>query len=247
VYTLYNGNEPDGAEGELIEVPSELSVVIVRVEVKDKDDGADTSAAQEVFNGITIDGPQSADFPKLEAMSFSAEVVEEGNRRLDEAFANTAFRLTVVGPDQVLGTDVPYLNHSAGTKGGWGGPGTVHSSYETLFFAGTGDTFDGSKGDYTVTTEPPPVDAFWSLTVYDTTRGGFFHPNKDNRYHINNTTAVSNDDDTVTFNFKTSCAAADLNCLEVPAGEFDVVARYYLPSEAIQSGEWELPKIGLAQ
>jgi hypothetical protein len=247
VYTLYSGNAPEAAEGALIEVPSALSVVIVRVEVKNKDDETDTSAAKEVFKGITISGPQSADFPGVEALSYTQEVVDEGNKRLDEAFANTPFRLTVVGPDQELGTEVPYLNHSAGTKGGWGGPGTSHSSYETLFFDGNGEAFDGSKGNYTVITEPPQVDAFWSLTVYDTERGGFLHPNKDDRYHINNTTAVSNDDDTVTFNFKTSCADADLNCLEVPAGEFDVVARYYLPGKKIQSGEWELPKIGLVQ
>ncbi len=36
-------------------------------------------------------------------------------------------------------------------------------------------------------------------------------------------------------------AKEDLNCLEVPAGRFDVTARYYLPEEPIISGEWKMP------
>ena len=55
--------------------------------------------------------------------------------------------------------------------------------------------------------------------------------------------AVKNDDETVTVLFKQSCGAQDRNCLEVPTGRFDVAARYYLPSEAIQTGAWTLPKI----
>ena len=247
-YTLYFGAPPEKVVGKAIEVPSLLSVVIVRVEVKNKDDADDTAAAQSVFNGITISGEQPAEFPKVDVLGvYSGSVQADAEQKLDETFANVAFRLTAVGPDQELGKDVSYLNHSAGTKGGWGAPGTAHSSYETLFFDGNGDTLDGGKGDYSVTTEPPPVDAFWSLTVYDTARGGFLHPNKDDRYHINNTTAVANDDGTVTFNFKSSCAGADINCLEVPVGEFDIVARYYLPHESIRSGEWTLPAINLPE
>ncbi|MFB3124998.1 MAG: DUF1214 domain-containing protein [Woeseiaceae bacterium] len=79
--------------------------------------------------------------------------------------------------------------------------------------------------------------------MYDTDRGGFLHPNDDDRYHINNTAAVKNDDSTVTFLFKQSCEPSDLNCLEVPAGRFDLTARFYLPDEAIQTGDWTLPKI----
>jgi hypothetical protein len=58
---------------------------------------------------------------------------------------------------------------------------------------------------------------------------------------------VKDDDGKVTFLFKQSCDAADRNCLEVPAGHFDLVARYYLPREEIRSGAWELPKIGLLE
>jgi len=244
-YTLYQGKKPTSIRGEGIEVPSEISVVIVRVEVMNKDDATDVAAAKEIFSGIGMEGPAIAEFPRLDLLSnFEDRVVQEANRRMDDTFQKTPFRELVAGPDDVPGK-VSYLRFAAGTKGGWGGPVTSHSSYETLFFGVDGKKLDGGRGTYTVTTEEPPVDAFWSLTVYDTERGGFLHPNKDDRYHINGTTAVENDEGNVTFLFKQSCAPEDQNCLEVPAGEFDIAARYYLPGEAIQTGSWTLPKIQL--
>jgi len=244
-FTLYRGEKPEKIEGEAIEVPSEISVVIVRVEVKDKNDAKDLAAAERIFGGITIRGPKLDAFPALDLLSaFDERVGKEALGRMDELFKRTPFRELVAGPGDVPGR-VSYLRLAAGTKGGWGGPVTSHSSYETLFFGADGKKFEGRRGTYSVTTEEPPVDAFWSITVYDTERGGFLHPNPENRYHINNTTAVKNDDGSVTFLFKQSCGSKDRNCLEVPPGEFDLVARYYLPRKAIQDGSWTLPKIGL--
>ena len=246
-YTLYQGEKPEKIRGEAIEVPSRLSVVIVRVEVKSKDDAKDVGAAKEIFEGIGIEGPKIAEFPALDLLSgFDEEVQQEANRRLDETFQQTPFRQTVAGPGDVP-DKVSYLRFAAGTRGGWGGPVTSHSSYETIFFGADGEKLDGSRGTYTVTTQEPPVDAFWSLTVYDTERGGYLHPNKDDRYHINNTSAVKNEDGTVTFLFKQSCGADDRNCLEVPPREFDIVARCYLPHAEIRSGEWTLPRIELLE
>jgi len=245
-YTLYHGDLPTNIQGEAVEVPSNLSVIIVRVEVEDKNNSEDVAAAEKVFNGITINGPGIEKIDEVNLLSeYDENIKGEANKRLDETFSNVPFRKTVVGPGQEPGKDVPFLYHSAGTKGGWGGPDTSHSSYETIFFDKNGNEMIGSKGTYTVTTEEPPVDAFWSLTVYDTGRGGFLHPNNHDQYHINNTTAVMNEDGTVTFLFKQSCLETDNNCLEVPAGRFDITARYYLPHKEIRSGEWTLPKIEL--
>ncbi len=68
------------------------------------------------------------------------------------------------------------------------------------------------------------------------------HPNEHDRYHINNTSAAKNSDGTVTFTFKTKCNKNDINCLEIPENEFDLTARYYLPSEKIINGEWKIPR-----
>jgi len=246
-YTLYNGERPQRVDGEAIEVPSEWSVVLVRVEVKDKNDPVDVEAAQEVFNGIRIEGAGPEAIRGLDLLSgFSESVAAEANRLMDSTATNMEIRLLVASPDQVPG-EVSYLRLAAGTKCCWGGPLPSHSSYETIFFDAAGEEMAGSKGAYTLTTEEPPVDAFWSLTVYDTERGGYLHPNEDDRYHISGNTGVPNEDGTFTFTFRESCGDRDLNCLEVPAGRFDLAARYYLPSAEIISGEWTIPRPTLEQ
>ena len=160
---------------------------------------------------------------------------------MQETKKTVPYRDMIVALCQKPGKDVPYLYHATGTKEGWGGPATSHSSYESMYADDTGATLDGSKGEYILVTEAPPVNAFWSVTVYDTVSGRL-HPNKDDRYHINNTTAVKDENGTFTFRFKVSCEDGDQNCLEVPAGPFDVAARYYLPEPEIMSGEWTMPR-----
>jgi hypothetical protein len=243
-YTLYFGKTPEHVEGELIEVPSAFSVVIARVEVRDEGDPRDVAAARSLYAGLTMSGTPLPELRRLDLLSrFTTDVVREANRRLEATFAAVPFRETVAGPGKEPGRDVSFLFHSAGTKAGWGGPDPAHSSYDAILFDRDGREMRGVDGPYQVTTEAPPVDAFWSVTVYDTERGGHLHPNTHDRYHINATTAVRNADGTVTFLFKQQCGATDSNCLDVPASRFDVTARYYLPREPIIAGTWRFPAI----
>ena len=244
-YTLYYGDKPGSIVGEAIESPSALALVIVRVEVKDKNDAQDVEDAQQQFTGITLNGPAITTVPKLDLLSgYDEAVATEALKRMDQVSESTPFSQLVPGPGDVPGK-VSYLQLAAGTKVGWGGPAISHSAYEFFYVDDQGNDLKGSTGSYILTTDEPPVDAFWSITVYDTDRGGFFHPNKADRYHINNSGATKNADGTITFTFKQQCQASDLNCLEVPAGRFDYVARYYLPAESIQSGDWVMPKATL--
>lgn len=244
-YTLFHGNQPANIEGEAIEAPSKLVALIVRVEVKDRSNADDMRNAEAVFNGITISGPKITAITKLDLLGgFDEKVIKEANRQMEETSKSTPVSDLVAGPDDVP-DKVSHLKLATGTKYGWGGPVTSHSAYEMIFADKDGKPMIGENGTYTITTEDPPVDAFWSVTVYDTDRGGFLHPNKDDRYHINNTAAVKNKDGTVTFLFKTSCEEDDQNCLEVPNGKFDLATRYYLPKEAIRSGEWTMPRAEL--
>ncbi len=241
-YTLYHGEKPANITGEAVEVPSLLSAVITRIEVKDKNDPADLADALSVYDGLTIEGPAISQLPVVDVLSgFDERVVQEAEKRMQEAKKAVPYSKMIAGPDQEPGKDVSYLNFATGTKEGWGGPATSHSAYESWYNDESGETLDGSKGEYVLVTETPPVKAFWSVTVYDSTTGRF-HPNDDDRYHINNTTAVKNEDGSYTFRFKVKCEDGDVNCLEVPAGPFDVAARYYLPEPEIMSGEWTMPK-----
>jgi hypothetical protein len=241
-YTLYHGEKPANITGEAVEVPSLLSAVITRIEVKDKNDPADLADALSVYDGLTIEGPAISQLPAVDVLSgFDERVVQEAEKRMQEAKQTVPYSKMIAGPGQEPGKDVSYLNFATGTKEGWGGPATSHSAYESWYNDESGATLDGSKGEYLMTTAPPPVNAFWSVTVYDSATGRL-HPNDDDRYHINNTTAVKNEDGSYSFRFKVRCEDGDENCLEVPAGPFDVAARYYLPQPEIMSGEWTMAK-----
>ena len=77
-----------------------------------------------------------------------------------------------------------------------------------MFTDQSGEALQGSKGEYVLVTGAPQVDATWSITVYDSTTGRL-HPNDDDRYHIDNTTAVKNEAGTFTFRFKVKCEDGD--------------------------------------
>ncbi|MDH5295353.1 MAG: DUF1254 domain-containing protein, partial [Acidimicrobiia bacterium] len=84
-YTLYHGEKPDTIMGEAVEVPSLLSAVVTRIEVKDKHDPADLAGAQAVFDGITIEGPTLSEMPSVDLLSgFDEQVAQEAHRRMDE-------------------------------------------------------------------------------------------------------------------------------------------------------------------
>jgi len=240
-YVLYHGEAPADVDGELIEAPSKLVFVLVRVEIRNPGDADEVAKAEAVYRGIEISGPEIAAIEPLDLLSeFDAETAKAAEAQMEEAMKTVPVRDMVAGPGDVP-DKVSYLQLAAGAKHGWGGPVTSHSAYELIFTDANGEPLTGAAGPYKLTTEEPSVDAFWSVTVYESATGRFFD-NPDDRYHINNTMAEKNDDGTVTFLFKTKCTETDVNCLHVPEGAFDLTARYYLPDEAIQTGEWSMPK-----
>lgn len=89
----------------------------------------------------------------------------------------------------------------------------------------------------------PPVDAFWSLTLYD--ERGFLIDNPIKRYAIG-------DRDPLEFNADGSLdiliqqdkpVANTSNWLPAPAGNFAVTLRLYLPKAEFLDGTWNLPPI----
>jgi len=89
----------------------------------------------------------------------------------------------------------------------------------------------------------PPVDAFWSLTMYD--EKGFLIKSEINRYAIG-------DRDNLIFN---ADGSLDIliqyekpeklisNWLPTPKGEFAITLRMYLAKENFLSGQWKLPPV----
>jgi hypothetical protein len=115
---------------------------------------------------------------------------------------------------------------------GWGG----NPQRGAMYFNVVPEKNDG-KTSYTLTMpKDVPVQAFWSVTVYN--KDGFFTPNKLNAYSFNSKTAKRNVDGTVTIHFGGDAKAS--NYLPITDG-WNYVIRCYLPGWQIIEGNWTPP------
>ena len=124
------------------------------------------------------------------------------------------------------------LNHFLGTAFGWGG----NPERGAMYFNVTPDQNDGNVA-YTLTMPADvPVEAFWSVTVYN--KDGFFEPNDANAYSFNSITAEKNEDGTVTIHFGGDTTQP--NHLPITEG-WNYIVRCYLPRTEILEGDWSPP------
>jgi hypothetical protein len=97
----------------------------------------------------------------------------------------------------------------------------------------------------------PPVNGFWSLTMYDGDR--FFVPNALNRYTLSQRdNLVANADGSVDIYLQADSPGKDkeANWLPAPKAPFSVMLRLYWPKDgpvSILDGTWKPPAIGAAQ
>ena len=130
---------------------------------------------------------------KLETSSSEAFIAPDYDRAsldktrealLSLASGLTAFDRTFGRPDEV-----EPVHHLIGTAAGWGGLPTSEASY-----VGVDPALP--PGEYELTFKDVPVEAFWSVSVYNA--AGFFEPNPRNLYSVNSITGVPNEDGSIT-------------------------------------------------
>jgi hypothetical protein len=133
------------------------------------------------------------------------------------------------------------------------GPGWNHAEdavYPLALKDTEGDDYDGSKYNYVMHFEKgglPPVDGFWSLTMYD--KDLFFVPNAIDRYNVSqNDTFVTNADGSVDLYIQADSPGMDkeANWLPAPKGVFKLILRVYGPTKkapTILDGSWEPPVV----
>jgi hypothetical protein len=94
--------------------------------------------------------------------------------------------------------------------------------------------------------ELPPVEAFWSLTMYDAVNY-YLVANPINRYSIGDRTPglQYNDDGSLDLYLQPDSPGPDKesNWLPAPAGDFRPTLRMYQPGEAVFDGLWLPPSI----
>jgi hypothetical protein len=97
--------------------------------------------------------------------------------------------------------------------------------------------------------QTPPVNGFWSITMYEVDKGWWFVPNSLNKFTVSPRNNLKyNDDGSVTLYFQNEAPGADKesNWLPAPKGEFIPMLRLYWPKEgnpSILNGSWRPPAV----
>lgn len=136
--------------------------------------------------------------------------------------------------DRAFGSekDVDPVRHLIACAAGWGGLPSSEAAY-------IGVDPKVPPGDYELVFSDVPVDAFWSVSVYDAK--GFFVPNEKNLYTVNSVTGRKSDDGSVTIRFISSAeGSVPPNAIVTPDG-WNYLIRLYRPRPEILAGEWTPP------
>ena len=114
----------------------------------------------------------------------------------------------------------------------------------------TGQPLDGAS-NYTIHFDKdalPPVDAFWSITLYD--RDGFQVANSLNRFAVSSWMPFKyNADGSLDLYFQNESPGADkeANWLPAPKGPFNLTMRLYAPKSDALTGKWNPPPVTKVQ
>ncbi|MFZ3183676.1 MAG: DUF1254 domain-containing protein [Pseudomonas sp.] len=149
-----------------------------------------------------------------------------------------------------------WLQRAAAAKGGIYGNDAAEATYPMARTDTAGQPLDGSKHQYSLTFAPgqlPPVNAFWSVTMYDG-KSQLLIENPINRYLINSPMLADmqkNADGSLTLYIQKDSPGADkqANWLPAPDGPIYLVMRLYWPKTEAPSilpagaGSWSPPGI----
>jgi hypothetical protein len=132
-----------------------------------------------------------------------------------------------------------YLSRATINFVGLGANVDVENLSFNTFADGEGEPLDGSKGDYRLSFKPPPVNAFWSVTLYDGATLAL-HPNELRRYLINDRTPglKINRDGSIDLRIQHTRPSEGANWLPAPDRPFYLVVRSYLPKPEMISSGW---------
>lgn len=142
-----------------------------------------------------------------------------------------------------------YLYRMRATVTGLYGNDREETIYPPFYLDSDGQKLDASRHRYTLRFAPgqlPPVNAFWSLTLYDVSR--LLVANPLNRYLINSPMLPQlkrDSDGGVTLYIQHERPAKDLeaNWLPAPNGPFYIAGRLYWPKPEALDGRWKAPAV----
>ncbi len=126
--------------------------------------------------------------------------------------------------------DVTEVRHLIGTAIGWGGLPEEEAYYVNV-------EPNLPVGAYQLTVKDVPVDAFWSISMYN--KEGFFQKNKYDAYSVNSISGTPNEDGSFTVHFGGDPKA--VNYLHLTEG-WNYLIRFYQPRKEVLDGKWSFPE-----
>jgi len=127
--------------------------------------------------------------------------------------------------------NVDPIRHLLGTAWGWGGLPDEEAYYLNV-------EPNLPVGAYELTVKDVPVDAFWSISVYN--KDGYFEENEYNAYSVNNITGTPNKDGSFTVHFGGDPKSS--NYLHITEG-WNYTVRLYQPRKEVLDGSWVFPDV----
>ena len=206
-------------------VGTRYALLLVRTFL-DPNDEEDVKAAHALQDAITV---KQVDKGKFEVPGWKKEEVESMREKINVVAAAMPDSTKSFGRKEELDPIYWLL----GAAYGWGGLPAQDSTYA----GGVPEKNDG-KTPYILTVKDVPVDAFWSVTVYDDK--GMFIVNEHNAYSYNSITSKKNEDGSVTIHFGGN--PGQDNFLPIAPG-WSYIARMYQPRKEILDGTWTFPEV----
>lgn len=193
----------------------------------DPNDPKDVDAVHALQDAVTAtqDSAGSFEFPNWDPVSQKAmrdELIERAARIPDTK--------GMFGPRGKVDPE----RHLIGSATGWGGNAPEDAFYLTV----VPPKNDGQTVHRLTIKGEVPVDGFWSVSVYGA--DGYFHPNEENSYSINGTTAKKAPDGSVTIQFG-GCDGTARNCIPITPG-WNYWVRLYRPRKEILDGTYKFPE-----
>jgi hypothetical protein len=211
---------------------------------------------------IGIGSEKKFDFKEL-SLEHKAEValgLKEGEKKVDEKVANmgkeiNGWRIGAGFGDRNF-YNGNWLLRAAAAQAGIYGNDAIEAVYPMTRSDSAGQPLDGGKHNYTLTFAAgqfPPVNAFWSVTMYDG-KTQLLIKNPINRYLINSPMLPNmkkNEDGSLTIHIQKDSPGADQqsNWLPAPDGPIYLVMRLYWPKDTPPSilppgeGTWQPPPV----
>ncbi|WP_455274409.1 DUF1254 domain-containing protein [Rhizobium herbae] len=186
--------------------------------------------------------------------------MKQGNAKVDKWLASGNKNINGWNVGSFFGDEAFYngdwLMRAGAAKGGLLGNDAVEAMYPYTRTDATGEPLDGSKHKYTITFPPgqlPPVNAFWSVTMYNG-KSQFLVKNPIDRYLINSPMLPAmkkNADGSLTLYIQKDSPGADkeANWLPAPDDKIYLVMRLYWPKPTQPSilpageGTWQPPGV----